>query len=324
MLKAAAEVASLIRDGRKLALAASEELLAQLPAGDWIGGTIPYFMTDEGGLADPASIFVTELPGEVRCEGTAIYHTDTLPRIVAESPENGFTFVIMPAGSDVLMTYAREAPDYEQMFRKPILGWVSGVPLTEVGKIAPKVVDGRTRAVLRDRAVAMHCSLPARLHATVGIVNLFRQGDGDTITFPSDGFKASECWVNGRRQPFAAYLSRQGINTQLPLVANYSGTMINVAIQNIDAASGEVSFFAPVFEGVAYRFAAPIGDYVTEFEKALPSGIEPVFSCNCILNYSYSKLEGRVVAGMRGPFTFGEIAYQLLSQTLVYLTLDRD
>jgi hypothetical protein len=30
-------------------------------------------------------------------------------------------------------------------------------------------------------------------------------------------------------------------------------------------------------------------------------------------------LEGKTTAGMTGPMTFGEIAYQLLNQTLVYL-----
>ena len=32
-------------------------------------------------------------------------------------------------------------------------------------------------------------------------------------------------------------------------------------------------------------------------------------------------LEGRRLPGMHGPTTFGEIGYQLLNQTLVYLSL---
>lgn len=47
------------------------------------------------------------------------------------------------------------------------------------------------------------------------------------------------------------------------------------------------------------------------------------FACNCILNYLYSELEGKKVPTMLGPMTFGEIAYQLLNQTLVYLTIGR-
>jgi hypothetical protein len=40
-----------------------------------------------------------------------------------------------------------------------------------------------------------------------------------------------------------------------------------------------------------------------------------------ILNYLYSNLEGMRTGDMVGPITFGEIAYQLLNQTLVYLTI---
>ena len=45
------------------------------------------------------------------------------------------------------------------------------------------------------------------------------------------------------------------------------------------------------------------------------------FTCNCILNYVHSSLEGRRTGDVVGPMTFGEIAYQLLNQTLVYVTV---
>ena len=47
-----------------------------------------------------------------------------------------------------------------------------------------------------------------------------------------------------------------------------------------------------------------------------------LFSCNCILNYQYAELEGEKTKGFTGPVTFGEVAYQLLNQTMVYLTID--
>lgn len=46
-----------------------------------------------------------------------------------------------------------------------------------------------------------------------------------------------------------------------------------------------------------------------------------VFSCNCILNYLFSNLENKKTGAFVGPVTFGEIAYQLLNQTLVYLEI---
>ena len=39
---------------------------------------------------------------------------------------------------------------------------------------------------------------------------------------------------------------------------------------------------------------------------------------NCILNYLYCELEGRKIPPYYGPVTFGEVAYQLMNQTLVY------
>jgi hypothetical protein len=100
---------------------------------------------------------------------------------------------------------------------------------------------------------------------------------------------------------------------------------VNVAFLSVDPGRREVRFFAPVFAGVPYRQARSVGDYVHAFETALPRelGGAIALSCNCVLNYLHSSLEGRSTGGIVGPITFGEIAYQLLNQTLVYLTVSR-
>ncbi|MBM4779270.1 MAG: hypothetical protein GQE15_16305, partial [Archangiaceae bacterium] len=57
-----------------------------------------------------------------------------------------------------------------------------------------------------------------------------------------------------------------------------------------------------------------------EFQKELAArAVRPVFACNCILNYLYGALEGRTAGTMVGPVTFGEVAYMLLNQTMVYV-----
>ena len=93
----------------------------------------------------------------------------------------------------------------------------------------------------------------------------------------------------------------------------------------IDEATGRVTFFAPVYGHVAYRFARPVEDYPRQFAEQLgsPRG-EVVFSCNCILNYMYAGLEGERPGDMTGPVTFGEIAYVLLTQSMVYLVVEQD
>jgi hypothetical protein len=164
--------------------------------------------------------------------------------------------------------------------------------------------------------------LPRGYQAKIGIVNTFEQGHGDDIQFPTTGFEASEVIVEGRRRSVADYFGQAEFDTRLPLVANYHGTKCNVTIRSLDISGSKITFFAPVFESVTYRHAKPIGDYSERFLSAIPEDIgNTVFCCNCIHNYVHGGLEGRRTGSLQGPMTFGEIAYQLLNQTLVYVTL---
>jgi hypothetical protein len=317
------EAANRIKTGERLLLAAEEKVLLSLPAGSWIGGTIPYFMGEHGGTVSREAVFATPLPSEIGAIQIALYDSSTLPNLATEAPENGVTFLILPSSSKVHLEYAQNAPDYKDMFMKPIVGWISGVHLDDLGTSSPKVVDGRSVKAYDDKAIALHGTLPPGKIAKLGIINLFKQGRGDVITFPEGGFEVRRSYVNGAERSFAEYLTSKKIDTRLPLVADYSGALVNVSFQQVDAEKGSVKLYAPVFTGVKYRIADPIDDYVGAFSKALPKGINPVFSCNCILNFLYSELEGKTTQGMTGPVTFGEIAFQLLNQTLVYMTIEK-
>jgi hypothetical protein len=116
-------------------------------------------------------------------------------------------------------------------------------------------------------------------------------------------------------------LKEKHIDTRLPLVANDSGAMVNVSLQKVPEAGGAVDLYAPVFRNVDYRIAAPVQDYIKAFNQRLPKDTKAVFSCNCILNYLYCELDGKKTEGMFGLVTFGEMAYQLPNQTLVYLEI---
>ena len=317
------QAATMIRNGLTLLIAGDEALLHKLPRGQWIGGTIPYFMAESGGIINSERVFVHRLPSIISNVKIQNYNLEHLPKFLLEAPDNGFSVILLPAGSAIHASYACNAPDYEGMFLKPVTGWVSGVHLNNLGKITPKVFNGVHGLVSDQEAVVLHAQLPTNLIASIGIVNLFSQGTGDTITFPATGFLADECAINGQNCNFAEYLQQNSIDTRLPLVANYHGAMINVCFQNIDQNLRQVSFYAPVFEGIEYKRATPLTDYVTAFQPALPQSLtNSVFSCNCILNFLYSELEGKKTGNLLGPITFGEIAYQLLNQTLVYLTLE--
>jgi len=146
-----------------------------------------------------------------------------------------------------------------------------------------------------------------------------QQGSGPAITFPSTGFSATTATIDGKAQNLAEWITRNGIDTKLPLVADYCGALVNVSIKGVDAAEGRVDFYAPVFSDSEYRMA----------EGGIPELVEgdgkgTSFSCNCILNYLYGELEGKRTGNFTGPMTFGEIAYLLLNQTLVHMSIVRE
>jgi hypothetical protein len=317
------DVRTKIIQGRRLLLAGDESLLRQLPAGDWIAGTIPYFMAEDGGLCTREKIQVTELPDFVAAIDIRTYDEATIPRVYTDAPENGVSFIIIPAKSAVHFSFALNAPDYENFAVRPLIGWIAGMHLDHLDMGSPKVFNGRRPEAREDAAIVMHVSLPKNKIADIGIINIFEQGDGDTITFPSDGFSAREACINGRKRNFGEYIFEKKLDKRLPLVADYHGVFINTSFKEGDDLQEEVEFYAPVFSGVAYKHASPVDDYVSRFVSKMPEGIghQISFSCNCILNYLYSSLEGKKVAGITGPSTFGEIAYQLLNQTMVYLRI---
>jgi len=317
------EVATLIRRGETLLLAGDESRLRLLPQGKWIAGTIPYFMSEEGGVFDRRRIFVEKLPNGFKHLAIRRYDEEGIARVYADMPPNGMGVIIAPSGSRVHLSFARNAPWYDKFATAPLFGWVAGVDLSELGSSTPKVFDGSTGEALDQHAVVMHVAVPPGKRVDLAILNIFEKGDGPAITFPSTGFTASTAEVDGRKLNFAEYVRETRLDTRLPLVADYHGARINVSFQAVDAARGEVRFFAPVFAGVRYHHARPVGDYVDAFVSALPTGLEQriALACNCVLNYVYSALEGRKTGSIVGPITFGEIAYQLLNQTMVYVTV---
>ena len=77
------EVKDKVSQGKKLLLAGEEEILKQLPKGKWIGGTIPYFMAEEGGLETREKVFVTELPDFIEDISIKVYNEDTISDVLA-------------------------------------------------------------------------------------------------------------------------------------------------------------------------------------------------------------------------------------------------
>ncbi|MEM6928731.1 MAG: hypothetical protein AAF602_17465 [Myxococcota bacterium] len=165
--------------------------------------------------------------------------------------------------------------------------------------------------------------MPPERRARVDIVNPFEPGHGDVLRFPEGGFEVRDVVVDGRRVSFAGYLEEHHVDTRMPLVTDRDGALVNVSLEMVDPVSDVVTFHAPVFPEVAYRMAKPIGDYVSTLAACEPA--EPgtqTFSACSMLNYVYGQLAGRPTGLAPGPVTFGEVAHQLLNQTLVTLTIE--
>ena len=315
------DVARLIEGGSPLALAGTAKALSSLPEGNWIGGTTPYFMTAEGGTTvSDDLVFVTDLSplGSVTIKA---YTSDLLEYISHDVPDHGFAIAIFPFESPCHTRFAMDAPGYPLTFVKPVVGWIAGYNLDEGGKAL--AFDGRERFGHQRDVVVAHIDMGEGGMAMPAIVNPFKAGEGEVITFLEPGFIQRTAIINGVETDFAAFVREKGLDHgELPLVGDYAGAAINVSVQQVEA-DGSVHLYAPAFPGVEYRFAAPLEDYAATLRSGIDGVAEAdaVWSCNCILNFLFGKLEGQAIGGIAGPVTFGEVAFQLLNQT--YVTVNR-
>lgn len=319
------DIAKLIRQGDFLTVAGDESLLRRLPSGNWIGGTIPYFLTDKGGMVSQDECFVSHYRQTMphNRPRISVYDTNSIAQIAQDAPEHGFSIVILPTDSDVLMHYAENAPEYPDMFLVPLIGWVAGQRLENTQQSA-KVCFGPAGGILMDQnAVAMHVPLPASQLASVQMINLFRKISDTPIQFPKTGLVVSECLVNGQPTSLNEHIKEHQIDTSLPLVSDYSGIKINIGIKHI-CDDGTINLYTPVFAGRTYYFAEPVENFVESFTTSVVDDPKEniAFCTSCVSNYLKPELTVRDSRRFAGPMAFGEIAYQLVANTLVYLTIE--
>ena len=313
------EVAARINKGEVLHIAGSESILKKLPKGNWIGGSTEYFMAQEGGKVSDEVLFVTALPYiEYKID---VYDVASIPNVAVDAYGNGFTILIVPYDSEVHKIYAEQAAEYKDMFIKIVAGWISGINLDKADQ-TPIAVNGATGEAFADKAVALHLALPEDDSVNISLVNIFQPDPASPlITFEEEGFSVKDCLVDGKKVNLAKYIADNGIDTKLPLIGDYSGSGVNISFKTIE--DDTVNLYAPVFDGIEYRLASSIPDYEKAFNEHIRKLKEEkvVFSCNCILNFIYGGLEGKNIDTFTGPITFGEIAYLLVNQTLVYVTI---
>jgi len=320
MLMSIQETSKLIENGKVLHIAGNEDLLKKLPKGNWVGGSTEYFVAKTGGAISNEKLSVMEFP--FKDFSIKAYSATEIENVASDAFDNGFSIVIVPFDSAVHKNYARNAAGYKDIFMKNTVGWISGMNLGVPGQ-TPIAVEGPAAVAYSDKAVAIHLKVPDDKEVNVSIINIFEQDKSSPlITFAEEGFSITKCFVDGKETVFADYIVQNKLNTKLPLVGDYAGSGVNVSFKSIE--NGVVNLYAPVFANIQYRIAKNIEDYEKEFHNKLApfKGKESVFSCNCILNFLYGNLEGKSLDAFFGPITFGEIAYQLLNQTLVYVIVE--
>jgi len=313
------EAVTLINKGKPLHIAGTESLLKKLPKGNWIGGSTEYFMAPEGCRISGDVLFATQFQYDTF--KITSYDVENIQSLTSDAFNNGFSVVIVPFNSAVHKEYAQNAAGFKDMFIKSIVGWVAGINI-DIAEQTPIAVNGISGEICENKAVVLHLEVPAEKTVSINIINMFKQDEASpVIEFKEEGFSAEKCLIDGKEVNFADYIMQNDIDTRLPLVGDYSGTGVNTSFKSIE--DDIVNFYAPVFSDIKYKIAENVSNYGEDFKKIVSGhkDADTVFSCNCILNFLFCELDGKRIDAFPGPVTFGEIAYQLVNQTLVYVTV---
>ena len=312
------EVSVMIREGKKLLLAGDAKLLAQLPKGDWIGGSTPYFILyPEQMIESTEKLFVHCLPDFVDKVEIREYDSSNIKNIFCDAPKNGFTALIMPFATPIANEYMLNASNFKHFAVYPVCGWISACKLEKALTDKTYTASGVGPYISSEKGVAMHISLPETKYAEIHILNPYEQGDSDVVTFENAGQIVDNACINGVRQNFAEYLRKNNIDYEnIPMVANYSGAMLNTNC--LEVRNDIVHLSTAVFERLEYRFAK-MNPKVTALEL---DNDRIIFSFTCVHNYFRPDIIEKYLKKMNGPVVFGEIAYQLLNRTTVYVTID--
>lgn len=317
------EVSTMIYNGDVLFLSADFNVLNKLPRGNWIGGTTPYFMSEHGGVTSHDKIHIVNVSSHAIDFKISSYSENNIAEIANDYYTNGFSYLIIPCNSKTHYEFAESCSNFKNLFSSPLLGWIAGYDLNSNCEKRGYVFNGVTGQFSSEKAMVMHIKLSQNKLAKISTINLFKQGNGDVLSFEEKDFSIKNVYVNGEKRNFKNYLLEKEIDLTLPLVTDYLDFKVNVSLKELKVDEDLVELYAPVFPGMEYQFASPIGDYETEFNDVLKeTTIRPLISCNCILNFLYAKLSGKKTGHIFGPNTFGEIAHVLMNQTTVCLIIE--
>jgi len=320
------EVIQKIEANKFLIVLGNDQLLKQLPKGNWIGVSAYYFMTKEKGLGTNEKLYVQDLSGYSQSVTIKSYNKDQIQDILRDRIAGGFTYLLMPPLTEVAQNYATEVLSDISLYNIPIVGFIGGAKFEDVQNGEKSYCyNGATGDVLDKDAIAIHVQLKEDFSPRVEIINIFEPNlDGPRFSFEENSFVVTDCTINKKKENLYDYMIENNIGRTYPLVSNHNGALLNCCIFQIDEETKTVYMASPTRKGKTYYLAKPFEDYVEAFQAKLNTVDKSniVISFNCYYNYLFGKLEGKKLE-IGGPITYGEIAYQLLNQTMVYLCIDK-
>jgi len=317
------ETTDLIQKGRVLVIAGDDKLLSQLPDGKWIGGFNPYMIDENGGKYSTEQLLVKDFTEDAVNVKFETYDETDIKKITTDGYSNGIIVAIMPVFSKVHAEFALHAPTFENQYVNPLVGWISGdTPETTVPGVATTYAGNKR---YKDKATVLHIELPDNKVGRVEIISVLDPDPkSDELTFDEDGFNNTKVRVNGEEKDLYEYFEKINHIYSLPIMADYSGAKINIGFIK-DEKNKKALFCAPVYKNTVYKVVTnQTDDYENEFFKAFgkDKDSEISYSVSCIYNYFNFNLEGKTLANTCANFTWGEIAYQLLNITHVYLVIE--
>ena len=326
------EVNAMIAKGDTLLLAGDAVLLSQLHKGKWIAGTTSRFIENGTLLSSREKIFVHNLTGIAVEVKITVYGKSDIHRVYDDAFDNGFSALIIPCYSDVMTEYTANCTGYSNFAARALCGWIAvAPPFSEYERDDESFVfSGETGLRYDAHGVVMHVMLADDKYAEIHVFSPFSPAGDDVIMFEETGIQTEYALINGKRRNFREYLVEKNIDrTQDSIIGsgiclsgcNY-GVKVNVAISRELESDMEkyVSFGVSVYKDIEYSLAS-LDSNISRENIKMESDDSVIYSITCITNYICPDRYLKYLKKMNGPFTYGEIAYYLISHATVYVTL---
>ncbi len=327
------EVTELICNEHILILTGSDEVLALLPTGNWIGGIadkIPLQYNDAG---EALCIQVNDLSEWVRSVHINSYQSFNFESIERDVYPNGFSIIAIPAFSSVHLNYGVYTTTVPQHVETPIIGWGAGSECGKEDMRESVVIDGSTGEFYPERAVVLHCALHDDLKAWFDVLNPFEPDlQRPHFKFAAASFNVKLCTVippQNTAKERAHYLEgenalveqvnfRQYMATyhpeidfhNTPLTTTLRGEILTNAF--LDTSPGRsLILAAPVVPGLSYYVGKP-RPYAEK--QYLAHANSAVLQINC--QYSPFFVPGAIKS-------YGEVARYLYNLSTIRLHISR-